>query len=283
MIEHWILIICIFDAKIIKIMRSQKGFIISLFLLINLFFSVALSAQNKTDSNGKKQGNWSKFQDGKKVYEGQFKDDIPFGEFKYFYPKGSLKIKTVFSKLGRLNRTKLYFDSWKESLQAQGNYWDKKKDSIWDYFNEDSYLIARETYKNGIKQGAHLVYNHVGQIHLEQFYENDSLHGISTEYLENGEKFRQITYQKGKYHGLFRLFYPDGKILLQGNYVDDKRDSIWTTYSESGEIEFLDYYSNGLLIKRTDKEGKKLELKLEEETIPLHIDPSKMDPTVIKR
>ena len=55
-----------------------------------------------SDENGKKQGKWMKRKDGVKFYAGQFKDDIPVGEFKYYYPNGKLKISTH-TKLARMN------------------------------------------------------------------------------------------------------------------------------------------------------------------------------------
>lgn len=256
---------------------------ISLVLLLNLIFVFSVSAQNTTDAKGMKQGKWTKSQNGKKVYEGQFVDDVPVGAFLYFYPNGHLKIKTVFADKGHLNRTKMFFDLPKETIQAEGIYIDKKKDSVWNYYNENGKVILSENYNNGIKQGLERVYNNEGLLNLERYFQNDTLNGISTEYLENGAVFRKIAYRNGKMHGEFELYYPDGGLVLKGNYLNDTRDSIWTTYTKDGEIEFLDYYNKGLLLKRTDKNGNKLEFKQEEETIPLNIDPSVVDPTAIKR
>ena len=144
-------------------------------------------------------------------------------------------------------------------------------------------MVALENYKNGLKQGVVKVFDHVGMLNLEEFYVNDTIHGASIEYFETGAEFRLISYEHGKRSGLFKLFYPEGNILLEGNYLQDIRDSVWTTYTESGEVEFLDYYVNGLMQKRTDKDGNKLELKQEEEMIPLNVDPSVFDPSDIKR
>lgn len=264
-------------------MRIKSLENISLILILNLLIIFSVSAQNNTDADGMKQGKWVKYKDSVKFYEGQFVDDIPVGEFKYYYPSGRLKIRTVFLEDGRLNRTKIFFDSYKVIVQAEGNYYDKKKDSIWVYYNDRGHLITTETYKKGLKQGALKVFNHAGQLNLEEYYDTDTIHGKSIEYLETGAKFRLITYEHGKRTGLFKLFYPDGNILLEGNYTQDIRDSVWTTYTESGEVEFLDYYVNGLMQKRTDKAGNKLELKKEEEMIPLNVDPSVFDPSAIKR
>ncbi|MBN1650249.1 MAG: hypothetical protein JW857_02905, partial [Bacteroidales bacterium] len=91
-------------------MRTSSLTLITFFLLLNFCFSSSLSAQNKVDENGLKQGKWTKYQNNKKVYEGWFENDIPVGTFRYYYPNGHLKIETTFSDQGRLNRTKLFFN-----------------------------------------------------------------------------------------------------------------------------------------------------------------------------
>jgi antitoxin component YwqK of YwqJK toxin-antitoxin module len=250
----------------------------SLILVFNLLIIFTLSAQNTIDAQGKKQGKWVKYQNSNKFYEGQFVDDVPVGEFKYYYPNGHLKIRTIYTENGRLNRTKIFFDAFKEKLKAEGNYFDKKKDSTWNYYNEAGYLISIENYRNGLKSGEYKVFNYVGQLHLEEYYQNDTITGTSIEYFENGALFRSIIFKNGKRCGVFKLFYPEGNIKLLGNYKQDIRDSVWTTYTEDGQIEILDYYVKGFLQMRTDKDGKELKIIYEEETKPLNIDPSVFDP-----
>ena len=264
-------------------MRIKNLENILIIFVLNLLIIFSVSAQNRTDANGKKQGKWVKYKNSSKFYEGQFVDDIPVGKFNYYYPSGHLKICIEYFENGRLNRTKIFFDADKEKLQAQGNYLDKKKDSVWNYYNEKEHLIAIENYRNGLKHGEFKVFNQQGQLTLVSEYERDTLLGQSKEYYENGALFRIISYEKGMRSGLFELFYAEGNLLLKGNYKKDVRDSIWTTYSESGNIDFLDYYFEGVLKKRIDKNGNKLEIRKEEVTNPLNIDPSVFDPTALKR
>ena len=60
------------------------------FLLI-VAYSVSF-AQNKKDSQGRKQGEWKKAYKDVQVYQyiGQFKNDKPYGEFTYFYKSGNV-------------------------------------------------------------------------------------------------------------------------------------------------------------------------------------------------
>lgn len=264
-------------------MRTKNLIFFSFLIAVLLLILPSVNAQNKTDANGKKQGKWMKRKDGVKFYEGQFMDDIPIGEFKYYYPNGLLKISTRFDQKGKLNRTKIYFNSYEQKVQAEGNYLDKKKDSTWNYYNEGGYIIAIENYKKGLKDGDFKVFGATGNLNRMQYFENDTLVNVSVEYFEDGTEFRSISYHKGKRNGLFKLNYPEGGILLKGNYLQDLRDSIWTTYTVSGEVEFLDYYEDGLIKKRTDKNGNKLDINTEDEMKPLNVDPSVFDPEAVKR
>ena len=63
-------------------MKKVLTFIISFCL-----FALTINAQqvNQTDKNGLKQGRWEKtYTNGAIRYQGQFRNDKPYGEFKYF-------------------------------------------------------------------------------------------------------------------------------------------------------------------------------------------------------
>ena len=55
---------------------------------------------NIIDDNGQKQGKWiKKYENGLNRYTGQFKNDIPYGLFHYYYESGELRIeKNIFIK-----------------------------------------------------------------------------------------------------------------------------------------------------------------------------------------
>ena len=54
-------------------------------------------AQNKMDSQGRRQGKWVKVdKNDRKVYEGTFKDGKETGTFTYYYGDGSVRMKNTF-------------------------------------------------------------------------------------------------------------------------------------------------------------------------------------------
>ena len=83
--------------------------IVSIFIGLIFISSSTIFAQNHVDNEGLKQGEWVKYKNGSKFYEGQFIDDKPIGEFLYFYPNGNIKIRTLFHEDGKMNKTKIFF------------------------------------------------------------------------------------------------------------------------------------------------------------------------------
>jgi len=66
-----------------------------IFTLIVFMFSISVFAQNFTDDNGLKQGNWEiKYDDGKTKYIETFKDEVEQVFFKFYYDNGVLD-KTI--------------------------------------------------------------------------------------------------------------------------------------------------------------------------------------------
>ena len=108
---------------------------------------------NITDASGKKQGFWRKMdKEGKKIYEGHFRDDRPVGEFKYFYPEGNLKAISIILEDGNRTRTTTYFKNGRK--MAEGEYVNEKKEGLWRFFSEyDGVLVSEENYLNGKKDG----------------------------------------------------------------------------------------------------------------------------------
>ncbi|GAI77747.1 unnamed protein product, partial [marine sediment metagenome] len=135
---------------------------IYLFILFTCFYYIAYSQTinkqndtliNRIDAKGQKQGYWKKFNKKTLLYEGYFKDDLPVGEFKRYYEKGSLKAIMTYNTNEKTAITKLYYENRK--LAAEGLYLEKKKHNIWKYYSYyDNCLLYEESYKYGIKEGA---------------------------------------------------------------------------------------------------------------------------------
>ncbi|MBE0642209.1 MAG: hypothetical protein IH599_09240, partial [Bacteroidales bacterium] len=89
----------------------------------------AQDAQNMVDDRGRKQGYWRKWEGGELQYEGQFKDDKPYGKFTYYYPNRGVKAVTQFSQKGSVAHSELFYPGGKQ--MARGRYFEMQKDSTW--------------------------------------------------------------------------------------------------------------------------------------------------------
>ncbi len=257
----------------------QVGTIKNITTFLVLFLtSLFIQAQtNKTDELGRKQGEWAKYKDGVKAYEGTFIDDYPVGVFTRYYPSGRLMSTSNFSQEGKKSQTEFYYDNRKHSFKAKGNYLHQKKDSIWLIYNEQGALVSEENYKEANAQGIWKLYNYLGVIAKETPYDKGKIEGVQKEYFENGQLQRLITFENDSINGLFEVYYESGQIRINGFFKNGLKDLEWIYYHPDGEIWFIEQYREGLILKRMDTEGHHFEMEKENDTIHLDIDPSVID------
>jgi antitoxin component YwqK of YwqJK toxin-antitoxin module len=202
-------------------MRSSLLF--SLILLVS-FTGYGQDTINKINISGKKEGFWrKKDNNGNKIYEGRFHDGIPYGEFKYYFPGGNLQAVNLVSQNGSHVHTVTYFKNGKKN--AEGNYINEKRDSLWRFFSEvDAALVSEELYKEGKKEG------------------------IALDYYPGEGKSELTTWKNGIKQGPWETYFPDGKIKLKCNYRNDQKDGPIKVYFVSGKIMMSGQYLNGVPI-----------------------------------
>ncbi len=106
--------------------KQHKKFNFSSCRFAVFFQAKSQDAPNRKDEKGQKQGHWVKLDDKKKkIYEGDFIDDIPAGKFTYFYDSGKPWSVSVFSNKGTVTRTKM-FDA-AGNITAEGNILTKRR------------------------------------------------------------------------------------------------------------------------------------------------------------
>jgi len=221
------------------------------FLLFTFFINAQEAELNKKDASGKKQGHWIKYDDNhKKIYDGNFVNDVPVGKFTYYFDSGVPWAITVFSKNGTVAYTKHYNSGGK--LMGQGKYINQKKDSLWNFYNDDSVLISTEMYSNGLKNGPCKVFYTNGQLAEEKIWKNGKLNGTCKKYFQNGELKYVGQYVDDKKEGKATYYYSSGKIDGEGAYKDDLKDGTWKYYKEDGKERRTDQYIDGKMVKSTD-------------------------------
>lgn len=207
-----------------------------LLLLISSTFIFAQSSQNHIDSLGRKQGFWVKTDtSGRKVYEGQFTDGLPFGLFRYYYPDGKIKTESVISAGGKKAKTISYYPNGKK--MAAGNYLNERKDSTWLFFSEkEGILVSEEVYNKGNKDGISKTFYPDGQLAEILTWKNGLKSGLWEQYYTDGKiKFRGH-YTENEKTGLFEAFYMSGKIMYKVKYTAGHATGQWIYYDENGKI-----------------------------------------------
>lgn len=226
---------------------------ISALMVLILTLSTMLSAQNavnQTDENGLKQGRWiEKDKHGQIKYKGQFKNDVPYGEFTYYYQNGKVKaISNIFNK-GQCSYTKTFHKNG--NLLAEGKYVDREKDSIWNYYANDKNkrLVSVEEYKNNKKHGTWKNFYSNGNIAEEVTYVNGVKEGIWKQYFEDGSIKFKVPVENGLKEGLFTNYYPGGKVVnISGTYNNGVKQGIWMYFNQKAEKTRRETYENGTIV-----------------------------------
>ena len=241
------------------------------FVLVVMLLQVApafLLAQNVTDSKGLKQGEWRKLDaNGKLIYQGQFKENVPQGVFKYFYEDGKLRSELTYSGNGKTANAVNFHPNGKK--MAEGLYVETKKDGAWKYYNDLEIISSEEFYQKGIPVGVWKTYYDDGKLLEECPYQNGLKEGVRKQYFTDQSIKSEVGFVKGKLEGSSKYYYPNGKPLLVGQLKNDLREGLWTAYKDSGVKENEIEYSGGVVVNEIyfDK-AREAELKNEVKAIP---------------
>jgi antitoxin component YwqK of YwqJK toxin-antitoxin module len=222
-----------------------------IFLLL-AFCSLLMQAQdtlNVTDTKGRKQGFWRRVDTaGKTIYEGRFRDGVPEGEFRYFYPNGKLKTISKISNQGKRAEAVTYFLNGKK--MAAGNYLDEKKDSTWQFFSESNgTLVSMDNYRAGVLEGKSQVFYPDGVLSEMIHYKNGARDGLWEQYYLDGKLKLSGAYQAGDKVGPFRTFHTSGQPMITGQYTQGHQDGTWVYFDDKGVITKKEFYNKGTLFK----------------------------------
>ena len=229
----------------------MKKSITILIVFLNVFLSVA---QNKTDEKGWKQGYWKKIDPTTKkiIYEGNFKDNLPQGLFKYYYPNDSIKSKMLFIQNGKIGYSTLFHANGK--MMAYGKYINELKDSTWCFYDEKGLIISKETFLLGKKNGVSFVYFSNGIVSEEYHYKMDLKHGPFKQYFDKNLIKGEGNYVNGLMEGKNTYYFPNGVQVASGYYKNGQKNGPWIYKEQDGKIKEKELYKFGRLAtqKETD-------------------------------
>lgn len=220
-------------------------------LLLVCLMTMSVFAQtddiNRTDAQGRKQGVWKKYQNGKLLYEGQFKDDVPYGTFKYYHANGKLKSVTEFQQGVHKVYTTIYHDNGHKA--SEGSFVDQIKDGEWRYYANTDTLITVENYNKGKKIGCWKTYSAQTGVLLEETnYLDNSMNGEHKTYYTDGTVSLVENYIAGKRNGKCTAYYPKQTVSSTGDYLNGFRIGSWDYYDLNGKIRSTMEYKDQKLV-----------------------------------
>jgi len=170
------------------------------FLAVLMLLSMVVSAQNKTDKEGRRQGQWIDYHDNGKIKsKGSFVNGFPVGEFIYFNEKGVLYAKSVYSENRIDATTEIYSENG--NVVAKGFYKNKKRNGEWLYFDENQGVtILIENYLNGVLNGRWISYYKTGEPQFEGQYKNGIKVGKWTTYDPEGGVISVDNYEEENFN-----------------------------------------------------------------------------------
>lgn len=216
--------------------------------IILIFFIpvFAFSQINQTDGNGLRQGIWQKQQpNGKLIYQGNFKDGKPVGEWKRFHPGGQIKAIIKYRTDSDSADVQL-FDEWGKKV-AEGIYLNEKKSGLWVYFSENK-KIADENYVDDKKHGKSHKYYETGEVWEETDWIIGNQEGSYRVFFKSGEPFFQCKMKNNQRNGLCLTYFENGRVELEANYKNGLHHSEWKYFTDQGEYRYSLFYNEGELL-----------------------------------
>lgn len=232
---------------------------ILVFCILSFFVSL-VSAQNgsdtinQLDAKGKKHGYWQKVKNDTLIYTGRFDHGKPVGLFIYYFPDSTIRTSMMHYE-GGIARTINYHPNG--AVMSVGKYVNRKKDSIWQIFDQWGFHIAREEYDNGLKTGKWEVYYENKQISSVVNYVEGKKHGEYKEFYRDGTKKVTASYKNDKLQGAYVTYYSNGKICIYGYYMQSLAHGDWQFYMINGQLEKKVTYNMGVVTATVYVNGKK--------------------------
>lgn len=211
-------------------------------------------APNRTDPQGRKQGEWVRlWENGRVRYTGRFVDDLPVGEFRHYDDEGRLATLQVHKGDGRSSHAEHFHANG--AVMASGRYDGRAKDSTWTYHDQEGRLRKVERYANGVLDGVQETYYANGKLAEQDTYVKGKQHGPSLSWFESGTPKIEAGYVNGTAEGTMVFYYPSGKKEIEGRLVNGDRDGTWLYFNPDGSLQLQVLYRQGVMVKERKENG----------------------------
>jgi len=155
------------------------------------------------------------------VAQAKQKTPVTDGEFKAFYPSGTLM---------KIENYRL------EELHGK----------VLEYYQNGS-LKSVATYRMGKRFGEAKTFYETGIVKTEGVYVDDELQGIFKTYNKEGGLEKSETYDRGVLNGEAKIYYPSGALKRQMVYRKSVLDGMLIEFYENGQMKLQETYIKGTL------------------------------------
>jgi len=190
----------------------------------------------------------SKYNNGNMKTEGQYKDGLPVGTWKFWDRDGT-------EYTGAVSKYVFHEIQSGETLKSIANNFEVDVDQLYE-LNEDIDNDTGDKIKAGQVIGVKTADDADGQflfwydkqrikIKSHKVFINGKRNGKWTFWNENGNIVRTGSYAAGKRDGSYAYYFNDGSKKEEGAWKKDQRDGLWVKYSNNGNTQKEGTYSNG--------------------------------------
>jgi len=192
--------------------------------------------------------------DGKLIYSGPFRNNIPVGVHREFGKDGKVSNAFIYNDVGLLlsegivDETGNYNGRWKDfypdgKVRAEGSYNDNRRTGIWKFNSAAGKMEQTGSYNNGRPDGLWKWYYENGAILREEEYFQGLRDGLYTEYSPTGDIIAQGEYTDGERNGDWK--FRTGDNSEEGKYIIGLKDGLWKSYYANGKLKFKGSFSQG--------------------------------------
>ncbi|MFB6257948.1 MAG: toxin-antitoxin system YwqK family antitoxin [Flavobacteriales bacterium] len=212
---------------------------------------------NRFDANGKKHGKWVRtFPESKDIrLIAHFQHGSPRDTFRYYYRDGTLKAINVFGPKGIDSHVKTFHPNGKR--MARGKYINKKKDSLWIFYDPEGVKSAIQEYRAGLRHGKELVFYRNGDTALIRHYKDSLKHGPWKKFFKKGGIQAEGRFKEGRRAGKLKYYHPNGALKYEGEHNEKGfREGKWIWYKKNGKLDQTVIYDNGEIDSIIGPDGK---------------------------
>ena len=216
------------------------------------FSTFLVSAQddiNQKDSQGRKHGTWKKnHENGKLRYVGTFDHGKEVGTFRFYFDDGDIRAINKFR--GNTGICYSYQFGSDSVLAAEGKYIDSKRDSIWTFYDIDGNVVARESFKNDVRNGLSETYYPNGRVAESVTYKNGKKIGEWKQFYDNGRPKAKGTYVNGSLQGEVIYYALTGKPRAKGNYLKGLMHGNWYYFNDNMKVDRTEVWKYGTMMSQ---------------------------------